>query len=91
MHHAGSDSQDAFDSGVALQGWHTYTIEWDPTSSRPYVSFFLDGRLLGTTTDRVPTVPMFYVMQVETYLRGDPLPAPAAGHVQVDWVTIERP
>jgi hypothetical protein len=91
MHHAGAESQDAFDSGVALQGWHTYTIEWDPTASQPYVSFFLDGRLLGTATDRVPIVPMFYVMQIETYLRGDPLPPPAAGHVQVDWVTIDRP
>ena len=91
MHHAGRDSQDAYDSGVALQGWHTYTIEWNPKASTPYVSFFVDGRLLGTSRQDVPTVPMFYVMQIETYLKGQALPPPAAGHVQMDWVTIDLP
>ena len=91
MHHAGVADQDAYDTGVALQSWHTYTIEWDPTASTPYVSFFLDGRLLGRSTQRIPSVPMFYVMQIETYVAGDPLPPPAAGHVQIDWATIDLP
>lgn len=83
-------SQDAYDSGARLQDWHVYTIEWDPL--RNYVSFFVDGRLIGRSERaEVPNGPMHYVMQIETYLGSDPLPAPAAGHVLVDWFTIDLP
>jgi hypothetical protein len=30
-------------------------------------------------------------MQVETFMAGQPLPAPAQGHILVDWVTIDVP
>lgn len=81
--------QDAFDTGVALQGWHMYTMEWHPRAG--YNSFYLDGRLIGRSTQFVPRGPMHYLMQIETYMAGQPLPPPAAGHVLVDWVTIEVP
>jgi hypothetical protein len=91
MHHVGGGGQDAYDSGVALQGWHAYTIEWNPKAGTPYVKFFVDGRLIGHSTRSVPTTPMFYVMQMETYLKGQPLPPPAQGYVQLDWATIDLP
>ncbi len=82
--------QDAYDSGAPLQQWHTYTIEWNPRAAQPYVTFLVDGRVIGHSTQHVPTVPMFYVMQMETLI-GDALPAPAQGHVLIDWVTIDVP
>jgi hypothetical protein len=95
MHYAPEPSdgkrQDWFDSGAFLQDWHAYTIEWNPKASQPYVRFFVDGRLIGESTQFVPWVPMFYVMQIETYLGNEPLPPPTQGHVQVDWATIEVP
>jgi hypothetical protein len=86
---ASGKSQDAFDSGVALQQWHTYTMAWHPQAS--YVEFYLDGRLFGRSTNYVPRAPMHYIMQMETYMAGQPLPPPAAGHLLVDWVTIDVP
>jgi hypothetical protein len=81
--------QDAYDTGVALQGWHTYTVAWRPQSGT--TEFFVDGRLFGRSTQYVPRGPMHYIMQVETYMAGQVLPPPASGHVLVDWVTIEVP
>jgi hypothetical protein len=81
--------QDAYNTGVALQGWHVYTMSWRPQAG--YCEFYLDGRLIGRSTSFVPRGPMQYIMQMETYLSGQPLPPPAEGHVLVDWVTIEVP
>ena len=86
---AGGKQQDAYNSGVSLQDWHVYTMEWHPRAG--YVSFYVDGWLLGTSTQYVPQGPMHYVMQMETYLGSEPLPPPAEGHVLVDWVTISTP
>lgn len=95
MHYAPKPSsgkhQDWYDSLVALQGWHAYTIEWNPKASTPYAKFFIDGRLIGHSTNYVPTVTMTYIMQNETYVGGQALPAPAQGHIQVDWLTIDLP
>jgi hypothetical protein len=82
-------TQDWFDGGVLLNGWHAFTMEWHP--SRDYVSFFVDGTLVGRSNRaEVPNGPMHYVMQMETYLSGT-LPAPSAGHVRLDWFTIDVP
>lgn len=83
-------TQDAYDSGVNLQSWHVFTMEWHP--HQHYVSFHLDGRLVGRSErPEVPDGPMHYVMQMETYMAGQELPPPAAGHVLVDWFTIDVP
>ena len=73
----------AMDTGVAMDDWHTATIEWTPQS----VTFTLDGQV-ESTTDRsaIPTDPMRWVLQTETALDGGAPSADAAGHVQVDWV-----
>ena len=95
MHYApepsSGKSQDAFSSGVSLQDWHLYTTEWNPTASDPYVKFFVDGALIGHSTEHVPTRPMQLVLQIETFVSGQELPPPAQGHVQIDWVTIDLP
>lgn len=95
MHYAPKPSsgkkQDWYDSKVFLQDWHAYTIEWNPKASTPYAKFFIDGRLIGHSTKYVPTKTMQYIMQNETLVAGQALPAPAQGHVQIDWVTIDLP
>ncbi len=83
-------NQDAYDSGASIQQWHVYTMEWNPRAPTPYAAFFVDGRLIGRSTQHVPQGPMHYVLQNETLPSGD-LPAPAAGHVLIDWVTIDTP
>lgn len=89
-------NQDAYYSGVGTANWHVYTLEWDPGSpgsqSDDYVAYFVDGREVGRSTGSVvPDGPMHYVMQMETYMAGQALPAPAQGHVTVDWFTIDVP
>lgn len=89
MHRQGGSGQDAYDSGIveAGTGWHTATIEWTPGSCR----FTLDGRVLGTSTAQVPDTPMHLVLQTETYTSGPPPSDAVAGHVLVDWVTVDVP
>ncbi len=58
MHYApeppSDPKQDPYDSGASLQEWHSYTIEWNPRASQPYVKFFADGRLIGHSTQVHP-------------------------------------
>jgi hypothetical protein len=83
-------SQDAYTTGTSTEDWHSYTIEWDPAGH--VTSFYFDGKLIGRSTGpEVPDGPMRYVMQIETYLKGQALPPPAEGHIQIDWVTIDVP
>lgn len=83
-----SRNQFKFATKTDMTDWHTTEIEWTPEK----LTFTLDGKLVKSTTDpkALPLVPLHSVMQVETSLEG---PAPAAateGHVQVDWIKIER-
>jgi len=87
MHYVGAPTeQDYFGTGVGYANWHTATTEWSPNK----VAFYLDGRLIGTSTQHVPAKPMHYVLQTETELGSDPIPSRTAGNVQVDWVSIWR-
>ncbi len=63
--------------------WHTMTVEWLPGS----VTFFLDGKVIGRSTS-VPTAEMHMVLQTAT--TGVKPAADTAGHVQIDWVTIDE-
>ena len=90
MHHLGASSggdQDAYCTGTGYTGWHTAVTEWTPSSVR----FFLDGRLVGTSTSRIPNSPMHWVLQTETNTSGIAPSASAAGHVLVDWVSVYTP
>jgi hypothetical protein len=87
LHYVGAPTQfDYFGTGVGYSSWHVATIEWRPNR----LSFWLDGRLIGTSTQHVPVKPMHYVLQTETEIGSDPVPPTAAGNVQVDWVSIWR-
>lgn len=77
----GSD-QDAYTSTSTFTSWHTASIEWTPND----VSFILDGKAIGTSTNRLPDTPMHWVLQTEACLTGCPA-ANTAGNLQIDWVT----
>ncbi|KAH7308481.1 hypothetical protein B0I35DRAFT_453764 [Stachybotrys elegans] len=74
------------DTGVDLydEQWHVATLEYDAN----HVSFYLDGNLLQTITDRsvIPTDPMHLVLGPRL-VRGDPM---TTGFTQsIDWVEVE--
>jgi hypothetical protein len=87
MHRQGATSggdQDWFSTGVGYNDWHTAVTEWTPNS----VKFILDGRVIGTSTSRIPNTPMHWVLQTETTLGGGEIPASASGNVQFDHVKV---
>ncbi|WP_431681713.1 family 16 glycosylhydrolase [Kitasatospora sp. KL5] len=76
MHRAdatsGSD-QDAFSTGVPTAGaWHTSAVDWQKDG----VTFYLDGKVIGRSTARIPGNAMHWVLQSETALGGT---VPAVG------------
>jgi hypothetical protein len=80
---SGSD-QAAFDTTATWTTWHTAVIEWKPGS----VEFFLDGRSIGKTTDRIPNTPMRWQIQNETRIISSAPPTSSSGHVTIDWVGV---
>jgi hypothetical protein len=78
--------QDAFTLSTTFTGWHTATIDWTPGK----LVFYLDGKVIGTSTKLVPSKPMHWVMQTETTLNGSAPSNAASGHVRVDWVTAYK-
>lgn len=67
--------------------WHTYAIDWLPSS----VTFYLDGRLVGRSTGEIPSARLHWVLQVGTSY-SEPTPNPAtAGHLLVDWAVAYAP
>lgn len=89
MHYADpSGGQDAFEPRTAdYSQWHTAVTEW----TAGQVKFYLDGVLYGTATTKVPSNPMYWVLQTETNLSGALPDSAAVAHVYVDWVTIDIP
>jgi hypothetical protein len=85
VHYRGDDprASDMFGSKTSYTDWHVATLEWTPGK----VKFFLDGRVLGTSTTGVPTTPMHYILQTESCLPICPAPK-TAGHVYLDWIAI---
>ncbi|SDT19245.1 Glycosyl hydrolases family 16 [Friedmanniella luteola] len=69
---------------AAGSGWHVATTEWSPNK----LTYYLDGKALGTLTTGVPTTSFHPVLQVETAVGGPSPSSAVSGHVQVDWVTM---
>jgi beta-glucanase (GH16 family) len=64
---------------VDLRSWHTYTQKWIPGLRR----YYLDGKLLATTTTPVWSGPMRWQFQIQSYLDGV-----QSGHLYVDWAAV---
>jgi hypothetical protein len=85
VHHQNAtsgDDQDVFNTHTLYTSWHTASIEWRPNS----VKFILDGKVVGTSTDRIPDTPMHWVIQTESCFDFCPS-ASTSGNLQIAWIT----
>ena len=61
-HYGGSGAQDAFDTPtIDTTQWHVYTQEWGPG----FRNYYVDGKLVGTSTNQVTSLPERWQLQVE--------------------------
>jgi hypothetical protein len=70
----------AVNSGFDPGRWHVYTQTWGPG----FRSYYVDGRLVGTTRRQVWSGPERWQLQIEPSEIG----GSGAGHGYVDWVWI---
>ncbi len=81
----GQDKQDPYPIASAVPDfdptqWHAYTQTWGPG----FRSYYVDGQLVGTSTDQVWPQPERWQLQIEPSLQG----GSGTGHVYVKWVWI---
>ncbi|MGH7234597.1 MAG: glycoside hydrolase family 16 protein, partial [Candidatus Saccharimonadales bacterium] len=79
-HYGGSGAQDYFRWNGDISQWHTYEQDWTPTSR----SYYVDGTLIGTSTNQVWNQPERFQLQTEP----TGITAGDTGHQLVDWVAI---
>lgn len=72
---------DNINSNSTAMNWHTYTMDWAPGKE----TFYLDGRVIGTSTHEVPSTAMYYSYQCGH--NNGTINGSENGHIQVDWVT----
>lgn len=97
-HHRGGTwqgDQDYFltPAGTSWQDWHEVVCEW---RSGTYANYWVDGvpytpEDAGSTTDRVPNVPMHLVMQFETRLDMVPPSPTVSGYVEIERLGVWVP
>lgn len=75
---------DRFAETINLTQWHTFTQEWGPG----YRRYYLDGKLVGQSTNAVWRGPERWQLQTEAHARGGDA---TSGHLLVDWVWIGAP
>jgi hypothetical protein len=78
--HYRSGSQQAFCTSVNFTKWHTYTQVWGPG----YRKYYLDGRLIGTSTRKVWSKGERWQLQTEPSDKNDG----DSGHLLIDWVAV---
>lgn len=89
LHHQGgtwAGDQDGTCSTVTYTSWHTVVLEWLPTVAK----FYIDGKLIMTSTSRIPNTSMHWVLQTDTAPCCEPSDS-TAGNVQIDWVAVWKP
>jgi hypothetical protein len=91
-HYGGAGAQDIFDikaiaSRFDTRRWHVYTQTWGPG----FRSYYVDGRLVGTTKRQVWSQPERWQLQIEPLGSMGPVPNDRdSGHVYMKWVWIGR-
>ena len=80
-HYGGSGAQDPFQTPpIDTSQWHVYTQEWGPG----FRNYYIDGSLIGTSTNQVTSLPERWQLQVEPSGTNDG----DTGHAFVGWVAI---
>lgn len=84
-HYGSYPTQDSFPTGTLdLSQWHVYTQTWGPG----FRSYYVDGRLIGTSTSSVWSQPERWQLQVQPLASHDDA---GHGHVYVSWVWAGTP
>jgi hypothetical protein len=76
-----------FDSRAKWTEWHTTAIEW--TSGT--LKFYMDGKLIGSSTNKVPNIKMSWVLQNESSITGPYAKNGATAQLDIDWVACYAP
>jgi beta-glucanase (GH16 family) len=63
FHPADYDTVQASADAALASGWHTFTIDWTPTS----ITWWLDGTEVLTTSSDIPSTPMYLLMDLADY------------------------
>lgn len=63
-------------------GWHTTVIQWSTNS----LSFYLDGKLIGTTSTDIPNAPVDWIIQNESSILGPYSSPGATSKMNIAWV-----
>lgn len=91
--HSGDGGDDQVGTNVpgAFDQWHTFAVEWLPTS----ITWYVDGQRQYTVTQkaRIPTTPMHLAIQLDEGPKDDWIPAPDATtpaklRLQVDYERV---
>jgi hypothetical protein len=80
--HADSPQQQSFCPGTTWGAWHTTQIRWQPGS----LTFFMDGKQVGSTTQGVPNVPMDWIIQNESALNGESAAPSSSAQMDISYV-----
>ncbi|WP_405883652.1 glycoside hydrolase family 16 protein [Streptomyces sp. NBC_01384] len=81
-HPSNCGQQMGVDTGKRWTDWHTSVIEW----TRGRVSFILDGRTVGTSTDHVPNTAASWDIQNESALNGDRAALNSSAQMDIEYV-----
>jgi len=78
MHSGGANVS----ANTKWEGWHTTTIKWTANS----VQFLMDGKVIGTATNKVPNIKMSWILQNESSIMGPYADPGGKAQLDIDWV-----
>lgn len=86
VHYGQDESTVSFDTHVSWSAWHTYEMRWQPGR----LSFYVDGKLIGSTSQGVPNVNMSWIIQNESALFGPSAPVNSSAQMDISYVEYDK-
>ena len=97
LHWAGSDGSNQYttiDTGVSVNDWHDYAVDWESNQ----LTFYVDGKSVWSTTDHIPDTAMglgiagFVSNSNDSWYGGGPNGGtPSTVGLHVAWASISEP
>lgn len=70
-------------AGTGWTDWHTTVIEWTSSS----IKFYVDGKIIGSTSSNIPNIKLSWVLQNESSILGPKFATPGNyAQLDLDWV-----
>ena len=86
VHYGQDESTVSFDTHLNWSAWHTYEMRWQPG----LLSFYVDGKLIGRTSQGVPNVNMSWIIQNESALFGPSAPVNSSAQMDISYVAYDK-